>query len=480
MSQNADKTSSKAPIEVDIDVPEKTGVMHNFKNSVLFKLGSIVILIVLLLLPLGMIDSLLEERLARRSETIGAITSTWGKEQVIVGPVLMVPYRYYYKTMREQIVKKGKEEIKRQIKVTEDKIIMAYFLPEQLNIDGVLSPETLHRGIYDAIVYTGKLNIKGMFARPDFAPFNAKEKDIFWKDAKISFAITDLRGTQETLVLALNDQKLPLIPGGLVPDYPSGVHADLKGALNNKTEGLNFNLAFTLNGSSSLNIAPLGKQNDVSIKSTWKDPSFMGEFLPAKREVSAEGFDAQWKVSYYGREYPQHWNAVTRNTFTYNIVQNSLFGVKLVSLIDSYRNVERSIKYGVLFITLIFTAFFLFEVVGKLKIHPFQYILVGAALCLFYLALLSFSEFISFMLSYVSAASVSTVLITLYCLAVLKSGKRSLLVAVGLITTYGFLYVTLQATDYALIIGTIGLFMALSLVMYATREIDWYANQDAQ
>ncbi|MCK5871653.1 MAG: cell envelope integrity protein CreD [Methylococcales bacterium] len=462
------------------DMEKKRGIVSNFKNSVLFKLGSIVILIAILLLPLGMIDSLLEERLARRSETISAITSTWGKEQVIIGPVLMVPYRYYYQTMREQITKKGKEEIKRQIKVTENKIIKAYFLPEQLNIEGALSPETLHRGIYDAIVYTGKLKIQGTFARPDFAPFNAKAKDIFWEDAKISFAITDLRGTQETLVLALNDQKLPLIPGGLVPDYPSGVHASLKGLLNNKTEALNFNLAFTLNGSSSLNIAPLGKQNDVTLQSTWKDPSFMGEFLPVKREVSAKGFEAHWKVSYYGRHYPQYWNAVARNTFTYNIVQKSLFGVKLVSLIDSYRNVERSIKYGVLFITLIFTAFFLFEVVGNLKIHPFQYILVGAALCLFYLALLSFSEFMSFILSYISAASISTLLITLYCVAVLKSGMRSLFVAVGLITTYGFLYVTLQATDYALIIGTIGLFMALSLVMYATRDIDWYAHQDAQ
>ncbi len=479
MSDNTNDVKIKTAIEAVFDVDIKAGSVSDFKNSVLFKLGSIVILIAILLLPLGMIDSLLEERLARRNETITAITSTWGKEQVIIGPVLIVPYRYYYQTMREQIIKKGKEEIKRQIKVTENKIIRAYFLPEQLNIEGSLSPETLHRGIYDAIVYTGKLKIQGTFARPNFAPFNAKPKDIFWKDAKISFAITDLRGTQETLVLALNDQKLPLIPGGLVPHYSSGIHANLNGLLTNKkTETLRFNLAFTLNGSSSLNIAPLGKQNDVTLQSTWKDPSFMGEFLPVKREVSAKGFEAHWKVSYYGRHYPQYWNEVAKNTFTNTIVQKSLFGVKLVSLVDSYRNVERSIKYGVLFITLIFTAFFLFEVGGSLKIHPFQYILVGAALCLFYLALLSFSEFMSFMLSYVSAACISTLLITLYCMAVLKSGSRSLFVAVGLVTTYGFLYVTLQATDYALIIGTIGLFMALSLVMYATRDIDWYAHQE--
>jgi inner membrane protein len=197
-----------------------------------------------------------------------------------------------------------------------------------------------------------------------------------------------------------------------------------------------------------------------------------------QRDISAQGFKAQWQISYYGRDYPQQWSAISNNeAFNINSVNNSLFGLTLVSPIDSYRNVERSIKYGILFVTLVFTAFFLFEVSGKIKIHPFQYLLVGAALCLFYLALLSLSEFIAFILAYIFASAASTILITLYSMAVLKSGKRGLLMATGLIITYGFLYVTLQATDYALLIGTVGLFMALSLVMYATRDIDWYVQR---
>lgn len=463
--------------QTDYEFDGETKSFSIFKDSVLSKIGSIVILVLILLIPLEMIDSLLYERLQRRNDTINNITSTWGKEQTIVGPVLIIPYRYFYKTWREEVIKDGDKEIKQQKEVVESRVVKAYFLPRQLNINGELKPKELHRGIYDAIVYSGDLTISGAFDQPDFSHFKVKPENILWNDAKVSFALTDLRGTRETLILKLNKQKLPLIPGGSVPHFSSGVQTYLKGLVNAESKGFDFSLKLTLNGSSSLSLAPLGIQNNVSLKSSWKDPSFNGEFLPVKREISKDGFNAQWQISYYGRHYPQQWSdRVQSKAFNANAVNNSLFGVTLVSLIDSYRNVERSIKYGVLFITLVFTVFFLFEVVGKLKIHPFQYILVGAALCLFYLALLSFSEFISFLTSYILAAAASTTLITLYCLAVLKSGKRCLLVAAGLVTTYGFLYVILQATDYALIIGTIGLFAALSMVMYATRDIDWYAH----
>jgi inner membrane protein len=161
-------------------------------------------------------------------------------------------------------------------------------------------------------------------------------------------------------------------------------------------------------------------------------------------------------------------------------VAQSLFGVALVSPIDAYRKVERSIKYGVLFITLVFTAFFLFEILASLRIHPLKYLLIGAALCLFYLALLSLSEFLIFLVSYVIAATAATSLISLYSLKVLNSGARTLIIAAGLVATYGFLYVILQLQDYSLLVGTIGLFIALAIVMYATRDIDWYARDERQ
>ncbi len=457
--------------------PEKQP--SRFKDGVIAKMGSIAILMLLLLIPLGMINSLLGERLERRDSTLNEITSTWGKAQTLVGPVLIIPYRYTYKGWVEELVKQGDQEIRRQKEVIENRIANAYFLPSQLTIQGDLKPNQLHRGIYDAIVYTGHLNIKGEFSKLDFSHFKIADKDILWDEAAISFALSDLRGTHETLMLDVNQQKLALIPGSLVPNFVSGVQTNLKGFLNNDKRAINVSLQLALNGSSGLQIAPLGIQNEVDLKSSWQDPSFNGAFLPTQRSLSLQGFNAQWQVSYYGRDYAQQWTDTLNNeTFNLEAVNSSLFGLTLMSPIDSYRNVERSIKYGILFITLVFTAFFLFEISGKLKIHPFQYCLVGAALCLFYLALLSFSEFIPFIFAYLIAACVSIILITLYSMAVLKSGKRGLLIAGGLMTTYGFLYITLQATDYALLIGTIGLFMALSLVMYVTRNIDWYAQRN--
>lgn len=472
--EEADEMNEKP----EMTYPEKK-LVSSWKDSILSKVASIGFLILLLLIPLGMIDSLLDERLGRRDSTITEITSTWGKEQTIVGPVLIIPYRYFYKTWVEETVKKGNQEIQQRKEVIENKVINAYFLPTQLNISGDLKPDKLHRGIYDAIVYTGNLKIAGQFNKIDFSAFKIADKDILWDDATISFALTDLRGTHETLMLEADKQKLALIPGGLVPNFVSGVQTNIKGLLNQTKRDLNVNLNLVLNGSSGLQIAPIGIQNNVALNSSWQDPSFNGAFLPMQRELSEQGFKAQWQISYYGRNYPQLWSETFNNgAFTLEAVNSSLFGVTLVSPIDSYRNVERSIKYGVLFVTLVFTAFFLFEVSGKIKIHPFQYLLVGAALCLFYLTLLSLSEFIAFILAYIMASCASTTLITLYSMAVLKSGKRGLLMAVGLITTYGFLYVTLQATDYALLIGTVGLFMALSLVMYTTRDIDWYAQRN--
>jgi inner membrane protein len=462
--------------ESGFDYP-KAKPLSSWKDSILAKVASIGFLILILLIPLGMIDSLLDERLSRRDSTVTEITSTWGKAQTIVGPVLIVPYRYFYKTWVEETVKQGNKEVVQRKEVIENKIVNAYFLPSQLDINGDLKPDKLHRGIYDAIVYTGNLKIAGQF-NPDFSSFKIEEKNILWDDAAISFALTDLRGTHETLMLEADKQKLALIPGSLVPNFVSGVQTNIKGLMSGNKKNLSVNLSLVLNGSSGLQIAPIGVQNNVTLNSSWPDPSFNGAFLPTQRKVSPQGFKAQWQISYYGRDYPQQWSEIFNNeAFNINAVNNSLFGLTLVSPIDSYRNVERSIKYGVLFVTLVFTAFFLFEVSDKIKIHTFQYLLVGAALCLFYLALLSLSEFIAFLLSYIIAACASTTLITLYSMAVLKSGERGLLMAGGLITTYGFLYVTLQATDYALLIGTVGLFMALSLVMYTTRDIDWYAQR---
>jgi len=224
-------------------------------------------------------------------------------------------------------------------------------------------------------------------------------------------------------------------------------------------------------------LAPLAVKIAASLKSCWPDPSFRCAFLPTERSIRENGFEARWNVSYYGRSYPQSWTSqIGNDRFNTQAVSQSVFGAHFLSVLDSYRYVERSIKYGVLFLVLVFTTFFLFEVTARQKIHPLQYLLVGAALCLFFLLLLSISEFRSFGLAYLIAAAASTVLITWYCRSFLGAGVRTLIIAAGSAGVYTFLYITLRQQDYALLMGAIALFLLLAVVMFVTRKIDWYAR----
>src|SRR3954454_7999170 len=303
--------------------------------------------------------------------------------------------------------------------------------------------------------------------------------DVMWKDAAVTLAVSDLRGTRESLMLDWGGKKLQLQPGSQLPGYTTGVTAPLA-TEQPIAEPRAFSIALDLNGSSGIFLAPFGIQNVVTLKANWPDPGFRGAFLPADRNVRTDGFDATWKVSYYGRDYPQRWTSRSGNErFNTTAVSNSLFGAQFLSVLDAYRYVERSIKYGVLFFVLVFTAFFLFEITARQKIHPFQYLMVGAALCLFYLLLLSISEFIGFSWAYLIAAGGSTLLITWYCRFFLGGSVRTFMIGAGLAGVYLFLYITLRQQDYALLMGAIALFIVLAIVMYVTRKVDWYARDAA-
>ena len=431
------------------------------------------ILILLLLIPLEMITGVLSERLNRRNEAVGDITSSWGKQQCVIGPVLGIPYQYKFKAVKEIAGLDGKLE-KREVEETATAI--AYFLPETLNVSGDAETQTLKRGIYEAAVFRAQVKLSGKFVPPDFGALKIDNKDVQWKDAFVTFALNDLRGTQEAIVLDWGGVKKPLLPGSQVPGYTTGGTAMLA---DGKPIGapVEFSLPLDFNGSEGIYFAPFGVQNEASLKSNWPDPAFRGAFLPADRSVRPDGFDAKWKVSYYGRDYPQSWTSRTGNErFTTQAVSQSMFGAQFLSILDSYRYVERAIKYGVLFLVLVFTTFFLFEVTARQKIHPFQYLMVGAALCLFYLLLLSISEFIGFSLAYLIAAVASTLLITWYCRFFLGGGVRTLMIGAGLAGVYTFLYITLRQQDYALLMGSIALFIVLAVVMYVTRKVDWYAR----
>ena len=440
------------------------------------KLIGVGALVLLLLIPLGMITGVLSDRLQRRNEAVYDITSSWGREQNLIGPVLMIPYQYRFKTVKEVPGKDGKVE-KREVEETAS--AWAYFLPEMLNVAGDAETQKLKRGIYEAAVFRAQVKLSGRFAAPDFGALKIDIKDVQWKDALVSIAINDLRGTREGLVLDWGGMKRPMLPGSNVPGYTTGAPAALGDGkpINAPVE---FSIPIDFNGSEGIYFVPFGVQNEAVLKSNWPDPAFRGAFLPAERSVRDNGFDARWKVSYYGRSYPQSWTSQTGNErFATQAVSQSMFGTQFLSVLDAYRYVERSIKYGVLFLVLVFTTFFLFEVTARQKIHPFQYLMVGAALCLFYLLLLSISEFIGFGLAYLVAAAASTILITWYCRFFLGGGARTLMIGAGLAGVYTFLYITLRQQDYALLMGAIALFILLSVVMYVTRKIDWYARDSA-
>ncbi|MBI2926887.1 MAG: cell envelope integrity protein CreD [Verrucomicrobia bacterium] len=443
------------------------------RAATILKMVAVTVLVLLLLVPLRMIRSVLRERLERRNEAVADITSSWGRDQRIIGPVLIVPYRYSIKSWKEQPAVGGKIE---RVEVVETAVGNAHFLPSTLAIQGTITPRKLRRGIYQAVVYSGKLEIAGQFSRPDFGSLRIEEKDVLWDEALVAFAIPDLRGVQETLQLKWGASTYPLLPGSKVKGFPSGVFARVT-SLRESDAMTSMRLELALNGSGGLSFAPVGAQNTVKLSLPWPDPSFRGAFLPSERNVTRDGFEAAWQISYYGRDYSQQWTGRDDSTaLNPASAEASLFGVNFLSGIDAYRNVERAIKYGMLFFALVFTVFFLFEILSALRIHPVQYALVGAALCLFYLGLLSLSEFIPFGLAYLAACAAASLLICLYSLKVLKSGKRTFIIVGLLAAIYGFLYIALQLQDYSLLFGTAGLFTVLAIVIYVTRNIDWYAR----
>jgi inner membrane protein len=238
---------------------------------------------------------------------------------------------------------------------------------------------------------------------------------------------------------------------------------------------MDFSFDVALQGSERLQIAPVGKTTTLTIESTWPQPSFCGAYLPVKRLVDGRGFKAGWEVSHFSRGFPQSWTGRTVSAKEISgKICGTFFGVAFNQPVDDYRLAERAEKYGLLFFVLVFAVFFLFEMTANLPIHPLQYSLVGAGLCLFFLGFLALAEFLVTGLAYGIAAAACTALVSLYAWSFLRSGRRTLVIVGGLSATYGYLFFVLQSQDYALLAGTVALFIALALVMFCTRRVNWY------
>lgn len=437
--------------------------------AVFFKIAGICVLIALLHIPLTLTRGVLADRQNYRAEATEAIASGWGHDQQVVGPILAVPYAYKTNVVRSKIVN-GKAV---QVEETDFASAVAYFLPDTLDVDGTLAPEIRHRGIYDSVIYLLQAKMKGSF-RPDFTAANIEADRIDWEKAHVYFGVGDLRGVRAVGAVKVDGvgefafESAGATETALLPLVAkvSGVKAGEKWM---------FAIEAAIQGSRCFQIAPIGKDTKIALESTWPDPSFIGAALPAVREVRANGFRAEWQSSYLSRGFGQNWSSRAIDGATVLAqIEGANFGVRFAQPVDGYGMVERAQKYGILFFVLLFAVFFLFEITSSLRIHPLQYGLVGAGLCLFFIGFLALTEFWSTGAAYASAAAACTVMVSLYAQSFLKAGWRTLVIAGGLGATYGYLYFVLKSQDYALLAGTAALFAALALVMFCTRRIDWY------
>ncbi|MGI9542268.1 MAG: cell envelope integrity protein CreD [Cyclobacteriaceae bacterium] len=423
------------------------------RNSITIKLVSVGILMLILLFPTSMVESLISEREYYRQGVISEISSIWGNDQTITGPILTVPYRTYFRDQNDKLV---------------SQIDYAHFLPDHLEVEGNIDPEKRYRGICEAIVYTTDLNLKGTFPRVEMEEWVSAQEDILWQDAYLALGITDMRGIKNQVSLSWNGQPITFDPGTISKDVVSEGISAATPLQPIDSGGYRFQMDLALNGSSSLNFVPVGKTTNVDIKSNWPHPSFSGAFLPEDRQISSDQFQAQWEVLHLNRNFPQQWSGANEN------VMSAIFGVDLFIPVDQYQKSTRAAKYAILFIGLTFLIFFFVEAIYKKRIHPFQYILVGLALIVFYTVLIALSEHIAFNLAYLLAGVAIVVMVTLYARTLFPSWRHAGLIGLILVLLYTFLFITLQLQDYALLMGSIGLLLILGLVMYWSRKIEWY------
>ncbi|KPA97196.1 cell envelope integrity protein CreD [Pseudomonas asplenii] len=435
-------------------------------RSLAIKFGAIALLMLLLLIPLMMIDGLISERQYLRDGVLEDIARSSSNSQLISGPVLVVPYR--------QTVREWKTDAKGK-RTQESKEVSGrlYLLPERFVLDGKVQTERRARGIYEARLFHANNHISGTFVVPPQLGIDEGFADYRFDEPYLAVGISDIRGIENALTLQLGDRQLEFMPGTQVSWLGDGVHVNLPRVDGRLQQRLDFEFDLALQGTGQLQVIPVGKTSNVHLAADWPHPSFIGNYLPTQREVGEQGFTANWQTSFFSTNLHEAMgNCVDTNDC--EAFKSRSFGVSLIDPVDQYLKSDRAIKYALLFIALTFAGFFLFEVLKRLAVHPIQYALVGVALALFYLLLLSLSEHLGFGLAYLVSAGACVGLIGFYACHVLRSLRHGLGFALALAALYGLLYGLLSAEDYALLMGSLLLFGLLGVFMVLTRKLDWY------
>ncbi len=390
------------------------------------------------------VKELITERHDRQKSTQQGIYKQWGGDQVLGGPVLTVPYTHFGKKAKETR--------------------FAHFLPERYQVTGELVPEVRKRSIYKCILYSSELTLEGAFDRRQFSKLNIPLTDFHWDKAFISIGISDIRGIKESVRLDFDNQTYPLNQKLINRDvYGQGVYVPID-LTQHRTSLLSFKSEIKLSGSQTFQIIPVGNSNHFSIRSDWPDPNFIGHFLPGTKEITEEGFTSEWRINGINNRYDNQFVGSKD-------IESSAAGVELLLMVDNYQKIERSIKYALLFVLLMFGTYFALELVFKQSFNYLNYGLSGAAIVLFYLLLLSLSEHISFGVAYWIASLATISMVSLYTHGVLKNKQSTIVIFAVLTLLYGFFFQLLSLQSYSLVFGSIGLFVMLGILMYVTKDI---------
>lgn len=437
--------------------------MFAWTKTVTAKVLGIGVLALLMTIPLMQVNGLVRERQQLRNEAIRQIAQGWGGRQVLGGPVLVVP------TIRPVAVAQGQPP---QWSNSSETI-----LADDLKLDVAMAVEERRYGIYAAPVFVATVKLGSRFRAEDLAQIRQLGQ-ASWQGSKatLRLPVGDLRGLQEVTDLRINGQPARFESSAERLGSWSNVVVPLDlDALGDQP--IDVQISLKLAGTEALQLLPLARATDVSMRAPWSDPSFVGAALPLERKVDANGFSARWHLLDLNRSYGQHWSGSDREVDS--ALRASTFGVQLYQPVDVYQRNVRAGKYGLLFIAMTFVAFFLFEVLRRLRVHPVQYLLVGAALATFYVVLLALSEQIGFGAAYALAAVAVVLIVGGYAMAVLRARRAGLLLGGTLGLIYTMLYGLIAAEQYALLVGALVLLVVVALMMYLTRRIDWYAYSPA-
>ena len=463
-------------------------------NSVILKLGIILFLVLLLLIPMESVKDLIRERKSRDQSVSNEIASKWGNKQIVSGPIIGIPYTYSYNVNTTD----DKGNIKVENHIEKDYV---FLVSKKLDVKSTVEPTYLKRGIYQTVVYNATVSLQGEFDEIDLAKLDLNPEDLAWDKAKIFIGLSDLKGIKAIPKLNMGQRQTDFEVGNAdVSLFERTMVANVD--LSDRSTRNEFEINLDIRGSRNLTVFPTSNETSIDISGTWDNPSFTGGFLPEDRTISEKNFTAKWRIPNFSRKFPQQWKGARGNMYqvtNYEIsdleysvaaipepkissvgtnvqmsTEQDMVQVNFLESVNNYQKTTRVAKYGMLVVLLTFTSLFFTEVIKKQRVHVIQYVLIGCAMVLFYSLLLALSEHIGFNWGYLLAALATVVLISSFIFGITKDKKIAFVFSGILSAFYVFIFSLMQLQDYSLIVGTIGVFVILALLMRLSTRVNWY------